>query len=65
VQQSKQQAKAEYDISMAQVEGNLSVTLEKCKMMTGDEATSCAQTAQSVHDQAIEAIKAKLTVAYH
>lgn len=61
--QSKGQAKADYDIALVRVDGDLSVTIEKCKMQSGDAKNVCEQTAHATHDQAVSELKAKLDFA--
>ena len=60
VKQSKEQAKADYDVAMARIDGDLSVAIEKCKMLATDARSTCEQNAHSIHVQSASAAKAKL-----
>ena len=63
VKQTKEQAKADYDVAIAAAEGDLSVSLEKCKMEAADVKASCERDAHSTHDQMVDAAKGKLDMA--
>ena len=60
VSQAKAQAKADYNVAMARIEGNLKVAQEKCAMQPADMQTACEQDAQAIHDQAVNAAVAQL-----
>jgi len=60
LKQSKEQAKADYAVAIARADGDLSVALEKCKMLSADAKNICDQNAQSVRDQSGSVAKAKL-----
>lgn len=63
VNQSKGQAKADYEIAVTRVDGDLSVAIEKCKMQSGDVKNACEQSAHTIHDQSVAELKAKLDLA--
>lgn len=63
VKQSKEQAKADYDVAITKAHGDLQVAMEKCKMLATDPRATCEQDAQLSHDQAVNAAKAKLDTA--
>jgi hypothetical protein len=63
VKQTKEQAKADYDVAIAAAEGDLSVSLEKCKMEAADVKTTCERDAHSTHDQMVDAAKGRLDMA--
>lgn len=60
VKQSKEQARADYDVAMAKIDGDLSVAIEKCRMLSADARSACEQNAHSIHDQSATAAKAQL-----
>ena len=41
VKQSKEQAKADYDVAVAAANGDLKVSLEKCRMEAADSRSAC------------------------
>jgi hypothetical protein len=59
VKQTKEQAKADYDVAVAAADGDLKVAIEKCKMEAADAQASCERDAHSTHDRTIDAAKAK------
>jgi hypothetical protein len=63
VKQTKEQAKADYDVSLATADGDLLVSLEKCKMDAAEIKTACEQSAHSAHDQAVNTAKGRLELA--
>lgn len=58
--QAKAQAKADYNVAIARIEGNLKVAQEKCAMQPADAQTACKQSAQAIHDQDVSAAVARL-----
>jgi hypothetical protein len=58
--QSKEQARADYDVASAAAAGDLTVSLEECKMQAADAKENCDRDAHSMHDQKINAATAKL-----
>lgn len=61
--QYKEQAKADYVVTLARADGDLSVALEKCKMLSADAKNMCEQNAHSLRDQSGSAAKEKLDFA--
>lgn len=58
--QAKAQAKADYNVAIARIEGNLKVAQEKCAMQPADAQTACEQNAQAIHGQDVSAAVARL-----
>ena len=63
MKQSKEQAKADYDVSIAAADGDLSIAIEKCKTQPADAKSACEQLAHSVHDETVKAAMSKLELA--
>ena len=61
--QYKEQAKADYAVALARADGDLSVALEKCRMLSADAKNLCEQNAHSLRDQSGSAAKEKLDFA--
>ena len=58
--QSKERAKADYDVAVASADGDLLVAVEKCKMAAAEVKGTCEQDAHLTHDQMLNDAKAKL-----
>ena len=63
VKQSREQAKADYDVAMARIDCDLKVALQQCGMQPADAQGACRQNANAVHDQSASAAKANLDLA--
>ena len=63
VKQSKEQAKADYDVAIAAADGDQAIAIEKCKQQPADAKTACEQTANSVHDETVKSAMSKLELA--
>ncbi len=63
VTQTKERAKADYDVAITAADGDMSVELEKCGMLTADAKSACEQNAHSTHDRAVAAAKSNLDAA--
>ncbi len=60
LRQTKEQAKADYDVAIAKADGDLAVALVDCGMRTAEAKSACEQSAHSAHDLSVSAAKAQL-----